>query len=408
MKILFVFCDMLRANLLKTFNENIKQNSRMDYFFNRIGGTAFSNCYTPSPDSPRSLACLYTGFYPKDNRCDTRIKWPRFYLKDDLTTVFNLLSECGFTMTVSLSKTRKQLGQLPSNLPHEIIVHHSQRDIKNAIGKNIKSMENQFFFVTLIDYHWSIDDYGANSLGDYKGQKHISNYLNGFFDDIEPDSFDYIFLFSDHGYWLNSEKNESKLFLTNDNRTKITMFVRKKGDSRVVINDKLSSIMDIFPTIQNILGMRNRFASDGISLFDKDEHNNIVIEDHKTFGVTIGQVLENWAVRTKNYFYFRNLEKNALFKVISPNKYKEVLEPDVNLINELEKEIERKSLSYVENKKQYEILKYYREMLYSKDPYADGEPRINNPRKLFYRFYGYPQKLDRAIREMLEDKYKRW
>ena len=408
MRILLLQCDMLRANLLKTFNPDIREKGPVDCLFDEIGGTAFVNCYTPSPDSARSLACLLSGRYPKTNGCNTRIKWPKFYLKEDILTFFDLLSECGFRMCVSLTKVEAKLGFLPARLPGKIDLFYSPRDIQKTMKTSFGSDENIFCFIALTDYHWSLDDYGPNSLGNYRGQMHISNYLNGFFGDFGIDYFDYIFLFSDHGCKLNNERNENELFLTNDSRTKITMFVRKKGDSGIVVNEKLSTIMDIFPTIKDILGIKNKFAYDGISLFDQDEHNSVVIEDHKTFGVTIDQVLENWAVRTKDYFYFRDLEEKALFKVISPNKYEVVLEPDVNLMNELEKQIERKSHSYGENKKQYEILKYYREVPYSKDPYADGEHRINNPRKLFYRFYGYPQKLDRAIRKILKDKYKRW
>lgn len=59
---------MLRANLLKTFNNNIKEKGLMDYWFERLGGTYFTNCYTPVPDSPRSIDVLPTLIDIMDDR----------------------------------------------------------------------------------------------------------------------------------------------------------------------------------------------------------------------------------------------------------------------------------------------------------------------------------------------------
>ena len=399
MKILFLFCDMLRANLLRTFNDDIKQNGPVDDLLEKIGGTAFRNCYTPGPDSPRSLACLYSGLYPKKNGCNTRIKWPKFYLKHDVTTLLDLLSSCNFKLFLSAPEKREQTGCFPPRLPPEINIYHSNYDMKNALKLEWEKDRDLFSFITLVDYHCAIDDYGAGPLGDHWGQKHISNYLSEFFTDFEVDLFDFTFIFSDHGCKLASErKEEKKLFLTNDDRTKIVMFVRRKGDKGIEKNDKLTTIMDIYPTIQDILETGNKADCDGISLFDENGHDNIVIEDHRDFNVTLDQVLENWAVRTKDYFYFASLEEKALFKVISPNKYEEILEPDVDLIDRLEKQIEIKSCSYRENKKQYGILKYYAEMSTSREAYSDGEDRIQNARSPSWRLK----------RKIFKNKYKRW
>lgn len=65
MKILFLLCDMLRANLLKTFNTDIKKRVHRLLVW-EVGGEYFTNCYTPAPDTPRSLACLYSGKYLKE------------------------------------------------------------------------------------------------------------------------------------------------------------------------------------------------------------------------------------------------------------------------------------------------------------------------------------------------------
>ena len=69
MKILFLFCDMLRANKLKIINTDIKRFTSLDKWLLKFGGTIYKKCYTPAPDTPRSLACLYSGRYPIRNGC---------------------------------------------------------------------------------------------------------------------------------------------------------------------------------------------------------------------------------------------------------------------------------------------------------------------------------------------------
>ena len=38
----------------------------------------------------QSLACFYTGLYPKFNGCKTRIEWPKYYQNLERFTIFEL------------------------------------------------------------------------------------------------------------------------------------------------------------------------------------------------------------------------------------------------------------------------------------------------------------------------------
>lgn len=370
----------------------------VDKLLERIGGTVYSNCYSPAPDSPRSLACLYTGSYPQKNHCDKRIKWPKYYLNNELETIFGILLKNRYKISLNLSKVEEDVGFLPSTIGSKIQLYHSPRDIRIALKKFGRENGNFFDFVTLSDYHWSMDEYGHNSLGDYLGQKHISNYLNGLFDDRDIDSFDYTILFSDHGFQLDSEMSESNLLLTNDKRSKITMFVRKKGDVELKVNNKLSGIIDILPTIASIVGEKTPIDCEGISLFDEAEHDSIVIEDHKIFGVKLDQVIENWSVRTNKYFYFTNLVDRMLFKVNSAHDYTEILSPGKEIITSMENHIEMKSAQYVENKKQHDILRMYQGFSSYKVPYSDGVERVDDRSNILFRLK----------RRMARNRYKRW
>ena len=53
MKVLSVFIDMLGADYIHTLNPNIAETS-FDKLLKQMGGTIYSNCYTPTPDTPRS------------------------------------------------------------------------------------------------------------------------------------------------------------------------------------------------------------------------------------------------------------------------------------------------------------------------------------------------------------------
>jgi len=84
MKVLLVFIDMMRTDLLSVYNQNVKDKTSFDLLLEKIGGCIYTNCYTPAPDTPRSLACLQTGLHPYFNGCNTRIKWPKYYVKEEV------------------------------------------------------------------------------------------------------------------------------------------------------------------------------------------------------------------------------------------------------------------------------------------------------------------------------------
>lgn len=389
---------MLRANLLSTFNKNITKPGEIDLLFRKIGGTAFVNCYTPAPDSPRSIAALQTGLYPKNNGCNSRIKWPYYYLNEEISNFYELLGANNYKINLYLTDVNQQVGILPKKLHPNVNIYNSINDIIHEINTDCHTKDNSFHSLVLDDYHWSISDNGANSLGDYYGQKHLANTINNLFEGVNIDNFDYIFIYSDHGFQLTSEQNISKLFLTNDNRSKITMFMRKKGDNKIILNQKLSSNLDIYSTLEDILESKKKVKTDGISLLKNRDHDNIVIEDHNKFNVNLNQVVENWAVRTKDYFYFKNLYKDALFKVNSPNDYQLVVSPNIQLIQNFQDAIANKSSSYKEINKQHKILESYKDMCDSRALYSDGQPRVKDINSMYLKIY----------RKLYRNKYKRW
>jgi len=398
MKILFIFCDMFRANLLKTFNDGVKKKGLMDYWFERLGGTCFTNCYTPAPDTTRSLACLYTGKYPKKNGCYKRLTIPERYLKKDILNIFTFFEKYDYPMYFMFNKVNEKAGFFPVRGYKNTQIFDSLEVFLDELKISLTKNENIFSFIVLKDYHWAIDDYGHNSLGDYYGQKHLSNCFEMIFNKLTPNNFDYIFIFSDHGCKLYKElKREKKIYLINDDRSKIVMFVRKKGCNDIKKVSRLTSIMDVLPTLVEIIEKKNSYAFDGISLFKEMRSRYIAIEDQSIFTSSVDMIHDLWGVRTDTHFYFSSFNDSILLKVISDNKYEEEKNPDNTLVLKLQKKIKDVACSYTKNMKEHEILVKYGALSTDRYKYSDGQKRKNE--KYFVL---------RLIGKIFKNIYQRW
>jgi hypothetical protein len=110
MKVLTIFIYMIRANRLSTFNEKVINDTPIDFAFKELGGTVYSNCFTPGPDTPRGISSYYSGKNPYFNGCNVRLKWPQFFLRDEFNTVFDLFLEKDYDMHIFSSMNEKKNG----------------------------------------------------------------------------------------------------------------------------------------------------------------------------------------------------------------------------------------------------------------------------------------------------------
>ena len=377
---------MVRANILKTFNNNIQSEKKIDICFKKIGGTAYTNCYTPASDTPRGMASFYTGKYPKNHGCVFKYQWPQDFLEKDTLNLFTLFQKSGYKISAYCDEEKSNFGVFPKHPKFNINYNLKQYliDLKKLNEKE----ENVMSFIILSDYHWAIDDYGSNPLADKKGQVQISNAFEQIFKEINPDNFDHIVIFSDHGFISRTKRFENKKYLiVNDDRAKIMMFVRQKGDKKLKTNNKLTTIMDIMPTFMDILKYKNKekVSVDGVSLFENPKNRFVVMEDYDPFCIFSWKGLESehsvWGVRTDKYFYFEDFEESALFDVLDENTYKIEKRPNKLLITRFKKYIEINSASYIKNK-----IRFKRSKIIVNDTgitikYADGTPRVKE-RKL--------------------------
>lgn len=358
MKILSIMCDMLRPNILDF--HRCREDS-YENLLKSLGGTYYCNCFSQGPDTGRSMGCYWSGMIPQDNGCNTRAKYPKFYLKE--SSFLDELVKEDFDLYFFTNPNEKILGDLPPT--YETIGAHNEdlNFIKFIKGIDM-SRSNIYAHLVLTDFHWALDDYGANGEGVEIGLRILKENISNLFHVIFPDEFDYIIIFSDHGFKYDVEfEKENKVLLLNRDRSNTVMFIRKKGDDEFKVNEKLCSIIDVFPTIYEMIG--KEYQGYGYSLFSDSEPEYIISEDHGSFLPQVNQRIEYWAVIKKNVIYLRS--------------YTEYCRDDGKEFELDKKEFDEflcdKSMSFKEAFKQLNILELYKVMASDKSVYTNGEAR---------------------------------
>jgi len=375
MKILTIFIDMIRPNRLSTFNPNNKINTPLDVAFKELGGTVYTNCFSPGPDTPRGISTFLTGLDPYKNGCNTRLKWPQYFLNKGLITVFDLFIENNYKVDCFSPLQHQTLGIFPDHIAKMDI--HNKDHKMNEYLSNIKLQDKHFVFVDIYDYHMAIDDIGPSTYGEKKSYQIVKDAYEIVFKNLKKEDFDHIFIFSDHGFKFSVEaKFEDKKMMINRDRTNCILIHRTKNQTKIEINDRLCSLADLKPTYEQIL---NRASSnnDGYSILGEKCREFITIEDHIDFAPSVNQNLELWAVVKKDYIYIRTLDEaiviNASNKIISKT------------IDKYNDEILKKNSSFGIYLDEYEKIFRYIESKENKYSYMNGKKREKQGR--LYRIF---------------------
>jgi Arylsulfatase A and related enzymes len=292
-KILAIFADMVGAEHSNSGNTDAPENE-LDILFRTLGGTFYSRCFTPAPDTPRSTACMWSGIYSKGNGCNNRLKYPRFFL-DTEYELWHILEKEGYNLNVYMRNADSEIGMLPEGF---------QKYIKGGIIDDYLDDliidDRSFTFFYLHDLHSYLDNYGYTPRQFKKGIKIIAGLIKKIFRKFDADMFDYILIFSDHGFRYEGVRQQH---LIDEDRVKTIMFMRKKGESNLEINKELRSNLDVFPTILDMIGVEVHKTIEGKTLLGKG-HDYVLIEDHDDFSVRLSQSIEHWAVFTPDNKYW--------------------------------------------------------------------------------------------------------
>tara|TARA_Y100000746_G_C15281611_1_gene357887 strand:- start:182 stop:757 length:576 start_codon:yes stop_codon:yes gene_type:complete len=164
------------------------------------------------------------------------------------------------------------------------------------------------------------------------------------------------------------------------------MHVRKKGEINHKKDPSLKSILDIYPTLLNILKKSIDSSVDGISLFKSKQDRFIVIEDSSVFNPGLGLYNNIWRYKDNQVSLYLDLENTLL----EYNDKTEHMNSSINSskISTIIQKIEDVSASYSEIKAQKDILLSYSKIDNSDrlSIFSDGSPRNLPKFSIIYRF----------------------
>jgi hypothetical protein len=307
MKILVVFFDMLRSDLTNLYNPSIAENS-LDRLVRRIGGTSFKHCITPAPDTPRSTACVWSGRWPKNNGCTTRLRWSRYFLEYSENSLFNNFRANGYEINTFSRSMEVEIGIFPEG--YDVNGRHQVSYRLDEFAKNLRVANRSLTFLSIPDYHWAIDDRGANRDSVNYALKRVSGAVDLIDEKLDFESFDTVVIFSDHGFKIDSDFAKQPRHCRLDRgRCNIYLHVKKPGDSSLVFDERLFSSVDIYPTLCEIAGIKPSGPVDGISLFGDKAREFVAAEDHPDFSLDSAYKFDLWTLFNTKGSYYRTLNQ---------------------------------------------------------------------------------------------------
>ncbi len=291
MKVLMIFVDMLRAVNQNVCNESAPRN-RLDDALSKVGGIVYSRCYSSSPDTPRGLASIWTGTLPRVNGCDKRTKYPRYFLNENLDTIWKLFKRKHLSLNLFVSKDSLEIGVLPEEILSDANIYDDSN--LNRFLDSVQIKDNSVTFLELHDYHAIVDDTEYKLSGLDFIYETVGGEIDLIFDKFGRDNFDIVIIFSDHG--CLQEGDEHIMSHRGRIQTYLQLWIKNAEIDELNRDDRLCSCMDIFPTMAFLLNdfVLNRI--DGLNLLTNAQHSFLVIEDYMDVKVSLSQTPEWWGI----------------------------------------------------------------------------------------------------------------
>jgi hypothetical protein len=291
MRILNVFIDMLRTDLLNLYNNDLKLTP-IDSFFRDLGGTTYTNVYTPSPDTFRSISSFWSGLPSYENGCNSRHKFPSVFLNKK--SFLESLTQKDYSIRFLSDRTYL----FPPTYQNGDYYIKEITDINQFNDK-----DNLYLLIDLPDIHFVLDDYGYSKKAVIHSHSQLRRSLEYLKSQVQLNSFDYVLFFSDHGHILNidSELIDKELFMgVPRSRIFFHTFEPKKEIIHSFNYDFLSItsfyefILELTSGNGTINSLRNKINLKPV--------NEILIEDFLTINNLIGinSVPNIWCLKTNN------------------------------------------------------------------------------------------------------------
>lgn len=353
---------MLRPNILNIWNKN-NPITLFDEWLANFGGTVFLRAYTPGPDTPRSQAAMWSSRYPKFNGCNTRLKYPQYNLLNPQNNYLRLLINEGYQLNVHISESTKILGELPEAFDGEC--NYSNDLLVEDYLRNLVIENNSLTYLFFDDFHYAVDDYRSREGASTFGINQIMKWIKTIDNTISIHSFDLVLMHSDHGFKKYGENLISPYDWIGEKRSNVFMFLHQKGDTRIEIDKQIRSVMDIGPTICELIGVRIPYQIDGKTLLDKKGLDYLVVSDHKSFDVGLSVPVVFWGIYTNQGFAAIDCNENWIADYELSDEMKDKLYGIISQYGDY----------FNENVLATRIRHYYDQYMVSPHTYFDGEPR---------------------------------
>jgi hypothetical protein len=343
--------DMVRGDL---FNPK-SGTSLIEKYFNRVGGTYWPNAFTPSPDTPRSTACLFSG----NNVADNGVRLRSLSLLDsfgqDQISLFKSLHDNGIKNAIWRERIEIDQGIW---LPGDSLDSVEQFSNRKDLFAWMTGKEDLFVYRHDNTYHQVMDQLPLIRNPHKVGLNLVfKNYL----ETVNLTDWDAIWFISDHGCILPKEPKEPKEML-NRNRTNIPLFLWTKSNVKLELKTSLQSITDLYPAIHHQFNLKIKNQVSGKNLLLNEFHEVIWMDDYGNFYPVDNELPNVYAERTIDkvtIFY----ENQFQFKLDGDSEWKTAENRRCELINKMIAHFPFFEVVYSAAKRRYTINSSYNNKL---------------------------------------------
>lgn len=301
MRILLYFADMVAGHMLKMDTDKASSGS-LESVLKEMGGVTFVNCYSPAPDTPRSLGTIFTGLMPDVNRCNRRDKWPGHSLSDVSSSFFRTAVDSGFQVSALLTTTEiKTQRFLPADCRDDVRIYSQLEELIQAIKRD--PVSHEVIFVQDNDCHFAISDHFALKASHTIGSRRVGRNLQHFLSRIGQNHFDSIVVFSDHGFAPSRpRRRRSQLELSGPQRSKVLLHCWSKELDCPSTSTRLTTTAEIGIVIQSMV--QTQSAKSAIhALLNRPQNKVVTVEDYSNHNTNSGSTPDVWSVITPSQMY---------------------------------------------------------------------------------------------------------
>lgn len=388
---------MLRANRLLVNDEALTRDG-LEKLLESIGGTLFSNCITPGPDTPRSTGMFFTGELPKVSGVNARSKWPGPYLEPDKTTLFSWALSKGIPIKI-IDESINHSGLF---FPQEVQIKAKffpSLDSLRAAEEQGDALELEIIFIVSMTYHKVVDDRSAHKSSHRLGAELIASELEEVVSDLQLGPGDQLILYSDHGCKLSDDSFDEDS-LTDRDRSQFVFFHSQFTEPKVTSDNTLFSMVDLHFIISGLIKSLVLTGGAGANgMLELPEAREMVhVEDHEAYSTKIGDVVRKWAVFSQDFEYFESLGKEPLVNLKVTNAGLAL----VDVVSRSQEYLKMNASGYADLKYQFETLaqgftRVPQEKIESWEK-RSTQPKVNIKfMRLFWRLVTLPTTLVRRL-----------